>query len=77
MQTERSAALTKTADRGGVAEWLKAPVLKTGFPKGNVGSNPTPSVSKLRRPAQDGPRYGRTDTYGDTYRVQDVDDDAQ
>ncbi len=29
---------------GGVAEWLKAPVLKTGIPKGNVGSNPTPSA---------------------------------
>ena len=30
---------------GGVAEWFKAPVLKTGFSKGNVGSNPTPSAS--------------------------------
>ena len=29
---------------GGMAEWLKAAVLKTVFPKGNVGSNPTPSA---------------------------------
>jgi hypothetical protein len=29
---------------GGVVEWLMAPVLKTGDPKGSVGSNPTPSV---------------------------------
>ena len=29
---------------GGVVEWLMAPVLKTGVPKGTVGSNPTPSV---------------------------------
>jgi hypothetical protein len=29
---------------GGVAERLKAPVLKTGSPQGLVGSNPTPSV---------------------------------
>jgi len=27
-----------------VVEWLMAPVLKTGVPKGTVGSNPTPSV---------------------------------
>ncbi len=37
--------LSRTSDCGGVAEWLKAPVLKTGFPKGNVGSNPTPSAA--------------------------------
>jgi hypothetical protein len=30
--------------RGGMAERLKAPVLKTGDPKGSVGSNPTPSA---------------------------------
>ena len=30
---------------GWVAERLKAPVLKTGKPKGFVGSNPTPSAS--------------------------------
>ncbi len=30
--------------RGGVAEWLKAAVLKTAVPQGTVGSNPTPSA---------------------------------
>ena len=29
---------------GGVAEWLKAAVLKTAVPQGTVGSNPTPSA---------------------------------
>ena len=29
---------------GGVAEWLMAPVLKTGNGKPFVGSNPTPSA---------------------------------
>ncbi len=29
---------------GGVAEWLKAAVLKTASPKGLVGSNPTASA---------------------------------
>ena len=29
---------------GGMAEWFKAPVLKTGDPQGSVGSNPTPSA---------------------------------
>ena len=29
---------------GGVAEWSKAPVLKTGEPRGSVGSNPTPTA---------------------------------
>ena len=37
---------------GGVAEWLKAPVLKTGSPqKGLGGSNPSPSVVSTRRSA--------------------------
>ena len=42
---------------GGVAERLKAPVLKTGFPKGNVGSNPTPSAKEpgLRQPDTESP----------------------
>jgi hypothetical protein len=35
---------------GGVVEWLMAPVLKTGVPKGTVGSNPTPSVFQPIRP---------------------------
>ncbi len=30
--------------RGGMAEWLKAAVLKTVVPKGTVGSNPTSSA---------------------------------
>ena len=30
---------------GRVSEWFKEPVLKTGEPKGSVGSNPTPTVS--------------------------------
>jgi hypothetical protein len=29
---------------GGVAEWLIAPVLKTGMPQGIEGSNPSPSA---------------------------------
>ena len=28
-----------------MAEWLKAPVLKTGGPKGSGGSNPSPTAS--------------------------------
>ena len=33
---------------GGVSEWFKEPVLKTGDPrKGTVGSNPTPSARIL------------------------------
>ena len=30
---------------GGMAEWLKAAVLKTVVPQGTVGSNPTSSAS--------------------------------
>ncbi len=30
---------------GGMAEWLKAAVLKTVDPRGSVGSNPTPSAN--------------------------------
>lgn len=33
-----------TATGGGVAEWLKAAVLKTAVSQGTVGSNPTPSA---------------------------------
>jgi hypothetical protein len=32
---------------GEVVEWLMAPVLKTGVPKGTVGSNPTLSVFRV------------------------------
>ena len=31
---------------GGVAEWLKAAVLKTAFPKGDGGSNPSSSATE-------------------------------
>jgi hypothetical protein len=31
---------------GGMAEWSMAAVLKTVSPKGDVGSNPTPSAKK-------------------------------
>jgi hypothetical protein len=34
--------------RGGVVEWLMAPVLKTGEGKPSAGSNPAPSVSELK-----------------------------
>ena len=30
---------------GGVSEWLKEPVLKTGVPQGTGGSNPSPSAT--------------------------------
>ena len=33
--------------RGGVAEWLKAAVLKTVVPQGTVGSNPTAFSTRL------------------------------
>ena len=35
---------------GGMAEWLKAAVLKTVELKGSVGSNPTSSASKDAAP---------------------------
>ena len=31
---------------GGMAEWFKAAVLKTAFPPGNGGSNPSPSATQ-------------------------------
>jgi hypothetical protein len=34
---------------GWVAERFKAPVLKTGDVQASVGSNPTPSASRIRR----------------------------
>ncbi len=41
---------------GGMAEWLMAPVLKTGLVKANVGSNPSPSACrKWRRQAESTP----------------------
>lgn len=39
--------------RGGVPEWLKGPVSKTGVPIfGTVGSNPTSSASNCRNGVQ-------------------------
>ena len=35
---------------GGMAEWLKAAVLKTVEPQGSVGSNPTSSAMNAARP---------------------------
>ncbi len=32
---------------GGMAEWFKAPVLKTGMEQSIVGSNPSPSAFPL------------------------------
>ena len=32
---------------GGMAEWTKAPVLKTGIEQSIVGSNPTPSAKLI------------------------------
>ncbi len=36
--------LRNEVKHGGMAEWFKAAVLKTASPKGDVGSNPTPSA---------------------------------
>lgn len=47
---------------GGVAEWLKAAVLKTVKPQGFVGSNPTASARNATRPAANGSgRFLRAD----------------
>ena len=43
-QRQRRGTILATDFFGGVVEWLIAPVLKTGRPKGLVGSNPTPSA---------------------------------
>jgi hypothetical protein len=32
-----------------MAEWLKAAVLKTAFPPGNGGSNPSPSATQIEK----------------------------
>ena len=37
----------KTLKAGGMAEWLKAAVLKTVIPRGIAGSNPVPSARKF------------------------------
>ncbi len=33
-----------------MAEWFKAAVLKTAFPPGNGGSNPSPSATQSYQP---------------------------
>ena len=38
--------MLKMLSVGGMAEWLKAAVLKTAFAHANVGSNPTPSAKR-------------------------------
>ena len=43
---ERRALRRLSLKNGEVAEWLKAPVLKTGDAKASVGSNPTLSAKK-------------------------------
>ena len=45
--TERSGNAKKLKQtEGGMAEWFKAAVLKTAFPPGNGGSNPSPSANR-------------------------------
>jgi hypothetical protein len=44
-ETDEARGVPRQGAPGGVVEWLMAPVLKTGEPKGSVGSNPTPSVA--------------------------------
>ena len=43
---------------GGVAEWLKAAVLKTVVPQGTGGSNPSSSANKVFTAKQTDPRGG-------------------
>ena len=46
VQLERTICFAcRTRTYGGMAEWLKAAVLKTVEPQGSVGSNPTASAS--------------------------------
>ena len=39
----------RCSENGGMAEWFKAPVLKTGVPKGTGGSTPSPSARFFHR----------------------------
>ena len=54
--------------RGGVAEWLKAAVLKTVKPQGFVGSNPTASARNAARPEPAG--SGRFSLFGPAFRLE-------
>ena len=53
---------------GGVAEWLKAAVLKTVKPQGFVGSNPTASARNAARPEPAG--SGRFSLFGPAFRLE-------
>ena len=52
-------AWTRLARRGGVAERLKAPVLKTGVAKVTAGSNPVPSANAASVQRQSNGRAAR------------------
>ena len=55
----KSVRCGKRQHTGGMSEWPKEPVLKTGMEQSIVGSNPTPSANflvELLRPVS---RYGR------------------
>jgi hypothetical protein len=62
---------------GGVVEWLMAPVLKTGRPKGLVGSNPTPSAILFRDQKSAGFQVHRGWSTGDSNAVRPVGRGAQ
>lgn len=53
---------------GGMAEWLKAAVLKTVKPQGFVGSNPTASARNAARPEPAG--SGRFSLFGPAFRLE-------
>ena len=44
--------ITEESHSGGMAEWLKAPVLKTGEVQASGGSTPSPSATSSRFPQQ-------------------------
>ena len=46
------------SDLGGVAEWLKATVLKTVLASASVGSNPTPSAMRKASLSPNSPFLG-------------------
>ena len=61
-------ALSEATPCGGVAEWLKAAVLKTVKPQGFVGSNPTASARNAARPEPAG--SGRFSLFGPAFRLE-------
>ena len=56
-----------------MAEWIIAPVLKTGDPQGSVGSNPTPSASHWQDiTVARADAIGRTSCFGKFFeRIED------